>query len=232
MEPIVHKKYRALVNSAGCDWMYPRFVNTKQFTRCKGDKMAKRKRKATPAQLRALAKGRRALAARRRGVVRKVKRRKVSARRYYGSPRSRTVTRIVRRQSGKMVGPSVAVMLGVGGGVLAGVGANMLPIQDPRVRAIIPAIAGIAMAAFVPNRTVKAIGVGAATIGGASMVRQFFPQVPVLAGDDPNPAERFLGVPENTGGRLSYMGVPEVFSGPVRTYETGSFPQFRTSADF
>lgn len=74
----------------------------------------------------------------------------------------------------------------VGGAVGAGVLANMVPLPDPRMKAIIPLAAGILLATTKMGRTVlvKNMALGMMAAGGLAVVRQFMPNVPLLAGED------------------------------------------------
>lgn len=77
---------------------------------------------------------------------------------------------------------AIAVAGGVGGGVLA----NKLPIANPKVKAAIPLVAGLAIASILGKKKhiFHEIGTGMAVIGGIALLKQFAPNVPMLAGED------------------------------------------------
>ena len=87
---------------------------------------------------------------------------------------------------GKMVDTLMQGAAAVAGAIGAGVVANMIPVPNPKMKAAIPIIAAIALASTKFGRTKMMTGVitGMAAAGGLSLVRQFAPNVPLLAGED------------------------------------------------
>jgi hypothetical protein len=78
------------------------------------------------------------------------------------------------------------VALAVGGAVAAGAIANKLPLTNPKLKAATPMIGGILLAGTFGkrNQMLKDVGTGMAVIGALSLLKQFMPNVPVLAGED------------------------------------------------
>lgn len=74
----------------------------------------------------------------------------------------------------------------VGGAVGAGVAASAIPLPDPKLKPFIPIAAGIVLASMKIGRTkmMKALSMGMMAAGGLALVRQFAPNVPLLAGED------------------------------------------------
>jgi len=177
-----------------------------------GGDMAKKKRTMSAAQKAALAKGRKALAAKRGGrqtvkrksaptAARKTAKRKTVAK---GNPimakrrkartggglktRARRAVGRARGFFGKSSGPMQVVkdaMLAVGGGIAAGVIANKLPVADPRMKAAAPIAAGIALAATLgrKNDMAKGFATGMIVLGAVALLKQLAPNIPMLAGE-------------------------------------------------
>ena len=78
------------------------------------------------------------------------------------------------------------VGLAVGGGILAGVVANKLPIPNPKLKAAAPLIAGVAMMATIgrKNKMVAQMATGVMVLGAVALIRNLFPAVPLLAGEE------------------------------------------------
>lgn len=76
----------------------------------------------------------------------------------------------------------------VAGAIGASALANMIPIPDPRIKAAIPIVAAIILPTtkLVKGDMAKALSMGMLTIGAVSLVRQFMPNVPLLAGENEN----------------------------------------------
>ncbi len=165
----------------------------------------KRKRKASPAQLAALAKGRAKMAAKRGGRTNKRK----SSRRSIMSNITTGVAKVAKRTRRKSSGGkrrrscgggrmSVAGMtrglmplvrdgmIGVSGGVLAGMIANKLPLTNDKLKAVAPVIASLAVAMTIGKKRpiARQLAAGMFVVGGVAMLKKFFPQVPLLAGED------------------------------------------------
>lgn len=92
----------------------------------------------------------------------------------------------------------------IGGGVAAGMLSNKLPIANPQIKALAPAAAGILLASTIGkrNRLVRQVAFGMVTLSGVAFVRQQFPQVPLLAGE-----EELYYLPEMTGENVQ-LGQP------------------------
>lgn len=74
----------------------------------------------------------------------------------------------------------------VAGAIGAGVTANAIPMPDPRIKPIIPIAAGLLlqnMKAF-KNKPGQAVALGMIAAGGLALVKQFAPNIPLLAGED------------------------------------------------
>lgn len=179
--------------------------------------MAKGKRKMSAKQKAALAKGRKAAAARRMhgfegGAAKKKRARVRHVVTYGGDP-----------------GPDMA---GIGvdlAGLLAGaIGlsfvAGMVPIKNPKFKALIPIVAGIA-GLFVPavalNRFGSRAALGALAIGGYSLTKQLVPKLPLMGATDtaegigqaienlPDEEKAILGIiPENVP-QIEYQGAED-----------------------
>lgn len=85
------------------------------------------------------------------------------------------------------VGPIIQdAALAVGGGVAAGFLSNKLPIADPRIKAAAPIVGGIGLAMTVgkKNPMVKGVAQGMVILGTVALIKQFAPNVPMLAGEE------------------------------------------------
>jgi len=188
-------------------------------------KSVRKKRKATPAQLRALAKGR---ATRKRNLRKPVKKR-------YYEPKKKTVrkstvkkstarkTTSTRKKTGGnymakrtsaigrgakkflkksnaaelMTNASLAVAGGVGSGYLV----SRLPITDSKAKTAVTMVAGILMAGLLgKNKMVMSISQGMVVLGTVSLFKQLAPTVPMLAGDGT------IRLPYNDRARKNNMG--------------------------
>lgn len=105
--------------------------------------------------------------------------------------------------------------LAVGGGVAAGVITNKLPIQNPKIKASIPIVLGIALASTMGKKSEIARGIanGMIVLGSVGLFRQFAPNVPMLAGEEDNqyylpyqPMEGTVDLGYSDNNELSYMG--------------------------
>jgi hypothetical protein len=74
----------------------------------------------------------------------------------------------------------------IGGGLVAGALANKLPIQQPLIKALSPALAGILLALTIGknNPILQQLATGMIVMGGVAGVRAQFPNVPLLAGEE------------------------------------------------
>lgn len=74
----------------------------------------------------------------------------------------------------------------VAGGIAAGFIANKLPIADARIKAAMPIVGGMAIAATIgkKNKIARGIGTGMVVLGTVSIIKQFAPNIPMLAGED------------------------------------------------
>lgn len=174
---------------------------------------AKKKRKASPAQLRALAKGRKTAAANRRKSHKKhstkgakVARRKTTSsskkkavrhtrKSHHSAPRRHhTKRRRIHSMSGgggsKMkgiMGPVSEAMIAVAGGVLAGIVANKVPIKNEKLKAAAPILAGLGvsfMGIKKRNSLIRNLGTGMMVLGAVALTRKMLPTIPLLAGED------------------------------------------------
>ena len=78
--------------------------------------------------------------------------------------------------------PGVAIA----GGRCAGVPPNKLPPPDPRMKAAAPLIGGLLLAMTIGRKNILAgqLAMGMLSIGGVSLIRTLFPNVPLLAGEE------------------------------------------------
>lgn len=180
---------------------------------------AKKKRKASPAQLAALARGR----AKRKANTGGTKKRKVSKKsslpvkqerktmaKKKRSPatttKKRSVRRVARGIGGKMKG-MMPMIKDVGIAVAGGVGANVLvnkfPIANPKIKAALPLIAGILVSSVLGKKKAifREIGTGMSVIGGLALLKQFAPNIPMLAGED-----EMVYLPEEYQGDMMQLG--------------------------
>jgi hypothetical protein len=197
-------------------------------------KKAVKKRKASKAQLAALARGRRKAAANRKTASPKktkprkksssrvltIKENKPMARRKSSKAVAKTTTR--RKSSGRanflkgkakgMIPIMKDVAVAVGGGVAGGVLANKLPIANPKLKAAIPLVAGIVLAATLgqKKRSMHELGTGMAVIGAIALLRQFAPNIPMLAGED----DVFIA-PPGYGGDMMRLGYDDDDNGQM-----------------
>lgn len=172
----------------------------------------KKKRKASPAQLAALARGRKKLAAKKpKSRVKKTSKPKAKKsvqskivviqpqeKKTMARKKSSTVKTAKKSSSGRkrvanfagkakgMIPVVKEVAMAVAGGVGAGVLANKLPVANPKVKAAIPVVAGLVLAGVLGKKKplLKEIGAGMAVVGAIGLIKQFMPNVPVLAGED------------------------------------------------
>jgi len=102
--------------------------------------------------------------------------------------KKKTTTKRRRRSTGGgrvqqtlMAGGAAAL-----GAIGAGVGANMIPFPDPRLKAAIPIVAGVMLSTMKVGRApmMKMVSAGMVAAGALALVKQFAPQVPLLAGED------------------------------------------------
>jgi len=104
------------------------------------------------------------------------------------------------------------VAAGVAGGVGGAYLANMIPDMTPdantnrMLKAAIPALAGILLASTVRMPALKFAGLGLGVVGGLSLMKTWFPQLPAIAG------ETTLLLPDRSLGALTdFSGAPVEF---------------------
>jgi hypothetical protein len=101
-----------------------------------------------------------------------------------------------KRDMGSSLGAAMmqaAVVIGgaVGGNVLA----NVVPIANTKIKSSIPLLLGIVLAiAGAKNKMLRALGLGMSAIGGVRLVREFVPNMPLLASE---PAKLSLADAQN-----------------------------------
>ena len=208
--------------------------------------MAKtKKRKATKAQLAALARGRKKLKAKRRTSVVKPKR-KTTKRKTGGvtmakrkrrttSKRRSTARRYVSRvrsfaRKSKATAMLTDAAFAVAGGVASGFLTSKIPIADARVRSFLPIVAGIVVAGTIGQKNAIAMKVaqGMVILGTVSAFKQFAPGVPMLAGERvimlPGYDGRNMGIPVQLGAKRKSerMGIPVRLGGQYRDYKTSA----------
>lgn len=183
---------------------------------------AKKKRKASPAQLAALARGR----AKRKANTGGSKKRKVSKsvslpvkqeKKTMAKKKSSTATTTKKRSvkrtfkgiGGRAKGmvPMIKdVGIAVAGGVGANVLVNKLPIANPKMKAALPLVAGLLVSSVLGKKKpmFREIGHGMAVIGAIALLKQFAPNVPMLAGED-----EMVYLPEGYAGDMLQLGYDE-----------------------
>ena len=186
-------------------------------------KVKKTKKKLSSAQRAALKRGRAKAAKNRKKVSRTPKKKvykeplkgavmatkKRAARKSGGSKKSTSRTRRRSRGGGSSKGSVMRIvrtsLAGVGGGILAGTIANKVPIPNPKFRPLVPILGGVGLAALGMKRgnpMVSGIATGMIILGSIAAVRQYFPQVPLLAGEE----DDTLFLPNNIGGDIQELG--------------------------
>ena len=96
----------------------------------------------------------------------------------------------------------IAVAVGVGANVLV----NKLPIANPKVKAALPLVAGLLVSSVLGKKKpmFREIGHGMAVIGAIALLKQFAPNVPMLAGED-----EMVYLPEGYAGDMLQLGYDE-----------------------
>jgi len=76
-------------------------------------------------------------------------------------------------------------LLSAGGAIGGSVIANQIPIKDPRIKAAIPLVLGIGLGLtkFGKGKMLQPALTGLMTIGTISLIKQFAPNIPMLAGE-------------------------------------------------
>lgn len=205
--------------------------------------MAKtKKRKASKAQLAALARGRKKLKAKRRTSV-VTKKRKTTKRKTGGitmakkrKSTKRRATATARRavssvrnfaRKSKAADMLKDAAFAVAGGVASGYLTSKVPIADARVRSFLPIVAGIVVAGTIGQKNAIAMKVaqGMVILGAVSAFKQFAPGVPMLAGERvimlPVSDGRGMGMPVRLGASRR-MGIPVRLGGQYRNYKTSA----------
>lgn len=108
------------------------------------------------------------------------------ARRYHGAARTRRARRY--HGAGKFNVVALATdIIGVGvGAVGASFIAQKIPVSNAKIKALIPIVLGLGlgMTKFGQSSIAKAAAGGMIAVGTLSLVKQFFPTVPMLTGAD------------------------------------------------
>ena len=123
--------------------------------------------------------------------------------------KKRSVKSAVRSIGGRDKGlvPMVKdVGIAVAGGVGANVLVNKLPIANPKIKAALPLVAGLLVSSVLGKKKpmFKEIGHGMAVIGAIALLKQFAPNIPMLAGED-----EVYYIPENYQGDMMQLGYDE-----------------------
>ncbi len=118
-----------------------------------------------------------------RKVVRKVAKKKKGTKRRKAR---RAVGGFLKKNQKGIIGTLTKGAAVVAGAVGAGVAANNLPIKDPRMKAIGVVIAGALLAntKLLRGPEGQALAMGMIASGGISLLKQFAPNVPLLAGEE------------------------------------------------
>ena len=184
-----------------------------------------KKKKWTPAMKEAFVRRMKAARRKKSGISSvKKKTTKISSKRK-GAPvakkgkKSSTAKRRRRRSGfrlgrGQMARVLTDTGLAIGGGITASFVANQLPFKQPVSKALVPIGVGLATLMFGPRRLPYALPLGMVAIGGLSLVRSQFPQLPLLAGEEemvvvPRISNRPNGVPVYGGG-VEEIGVEDI----------------------
>jgi len=179
----------------------------------------KKKRKASPAQLAALARGR----AKRKAKTGSTKKRKVSKtsslpvkqerktmakkKRSSATTTKKRSVRSVAKGIGSRAKGMMPMIKDVGIAVAGGVGANVLvnkfPIANPKIKAALPLVAGILVSSVLGKKKAifREIGHGMAVVGAIALLKQFAPNIPMLAGE-----EEMVYLPEGYQGDMMQLG--------------------------
>lgn len=179
--------------------------------------MAKTKRKMSAKQKAALARGRKKAAAQR----------SLGFEGFEGGKKKKKATvkhQIVMR--GGDPGPDIAGMGIDLAGLLAGaIGlsfiASIIPLKNPKIKALIPMIAGLTGLAFPAisgNRFMSRAALGAVSIGGYSLTKQLVPKIPLMGATDtaegigeaianlPPEEQAILGIVPEEQQQIEYQG--------------------------
>lgn len=145
----------------------------------------------------------------RKKAVRRKSTQKRKAGNMAGKRRKATTTRR-RRSGGGRVNVQKMLMMGsaaAAGAVGAGAVANMIPLPDPRIKAALPIAAGIAlgMSQMGKQEMFKFVSVGMVSAGALALVRQFAPNLPLLAGED----ETLLDYVPNDSEDVALLGMDD-----------------------
>jgi len=114
--------------------------------------------------------------------------------------------RSVKRES--VIDAVISSTIAAGGAVGISVLANKVPIQNAKVKAAIPLAAGIALSStkFGRDKIGAKVATVAMAVGALSLLRQFVPTIPMLAGEeDIYPYDDQMGIPYDI---TSQMGEP------------------------
>lgn len=195
---------------------------TKRKAAKKKPEPAKRKRKASPAQLAALARGRAKRKANTKSpkkssssktvIIPFIQEKKTMAKKKSGSEtpkKKRSVGRAARGIAGRAKG-MLPMLKDVGTAVAGGVGSNILvnklPIANPKVKAALPLVAGILVSQVLGKKKAifREIGHGMAVVGAIALLKQFAPNIPMLAGE-----EEQVFLPPNMQGDMLQLGYEE-----------------------
>jgi hypothetical protein len=98
------------------------------------------------------------------------------------------------------------VGIAVAGGIGSSVLVNKLPIANPKLKAALPLVAGLLVSSVLGKKKpiFKEIGHGMAVVGAIALLKQFAPNVPMLAGED-----EVYYIPEGYQGDMMQLGYDE-----------------------
>ena len=85
----------------------------------------------------------------------------------------------------QMGGNTLNVAAGLAGGVGGAYIANMLPIENTKIKAAMPLVLGIVVASMARMPALKMAGLGLGIMGGMSILKQYLPAGMLLAGETP-----------------------------------------------
>lgn len=188
------KKYIKLAGKGGFKkaWALQKAASRKSKAARKKAKPKKTTRKKT-VRKKVVKKTVRKKVTKRKSVPKKVVRKKVVKRKSTIKRKGPNMAKKKQQKRRKRRNPRVNIQktlmdgaLAVAGAVGASAIANMIPGLDPRMKAGIPILGAVILPTMkiVRPDTAKAMSMGMLTIGAVSLVKQFAPQLPLLAGED------------------------------------------------
>jgi hypothetical protein len=166
------------------------------------------------------------------------RRRKKRAKQYHGEfggefMGRRRRRRHVARYSGGLptkgvIGSITNAGLMAAGGIAGAFAAKYVPIPNAKIKAAVPLILGLALSfvKFGQKPPISTMATGAAAVGMLSIIKQFMPQIPTLAGDD----EEQYGYLPTSPEEAAILGL-EDYSGDEYEPAMGALEDFSEDAE-